>query len=54
MHILFELTNTLSRESVRNSLTLPGVLSTVSSVEQPSLDGNEGIIVFTAKKKVSE
>ena len=42
--VLFELTDRVGAEGVGDGLALAGVLGTVTSVEQPTADGNEGIV----------
>lgn len=49
VHVDFELTNALSREGMRDGLPLSSVLYSVSGVEETSLNGNEGIVKFSAQ-----
>jgi hypothetical protein len=49
VHVLFELADALGAEGVGDGLALAGVLCAVSSVEQTTLDGDEGIVVVTVE-----
>lgn len=52
MDILLELADRLGRESVRDRLALAGVLGAVTSVEEATADGNEGIVEITAQSLI--
>jgi len=47
VHVWLELTNTLRAEGVRYYLALASMLCTVTGIEKTTLDGDEGIVVFT-------
>ena len=48
--ILLELSNVLSTERMRDSLSLSGMLIAVSSIEEATLDRDEGIVVVTVER----
>lgn len=48
VNILFKLANGLGRKRVRNRLAFASVFLAISCIEEPSLDGDESIIVFAA------
>lgn len=48
-YVLLELADAFGAESVRDSLPLSCVLSSISGVEETSLDRDEGIVIVTVK-----
>jgi len=52
MHVLLELADALLAEGVRDDLAFASVLVAVAGVEQAAADGNEGIVVVTARRLV--
>lgn len=48
VHVYFKLANALGGEGMRDGLPLSSVLCSVSGVKETSLNGNEGIVKFSA------
>ena len=46
MDVLFELADGLGGEGVRNGLALARMLGAIPCVEEATLDGDEGVVVF--------
>lgn len=49
MDVLLKLADGLCTKRVRNDFALACMFGTISNIEQPSTNGDEGIVVFTAK-----
>jgi len=50
MHILFELTNRFGAKCMGDCFALPGMLMAVTGVEEPAVDGYEGVVVLAVRK----